>query len=94
MEKYVRVYGHELKVGDVVYYSPDTESCAILRVEEVNNIANTVGMSALNHYARERFIKSPFPFNGYYNFWINYSIDLYKKQTPLQPIKHIKEFKL
>lgn len=92
MEKYVRVYGHELRVGDVVYYSPDTESCAILRVEEVNDIGNTVGMSALNHYATQFFTKSVY--NGYHYFWINYSIELYKKQTTLQPIKHIKEFKL
>lgn len=93
MNEYVRVYGHELKVGDVVYYDPGTEKCAKLRVEKINCRINTISMSALNENVRGIFFRSSI--HEYYDFFIDYNTRLYKKVTPsLQPTKLMKKFKL
>lgn len=93
MERYVRVCGQELRVGDVVYHKPGTEECGKLRVEEIDNISNTISMLALNQKATEQFIKPVF--NDCHNFFINYETVLYKEVAPpSQPTKQIKEFKL
>ena len=82
-----RLKGYKLKPGDVVYdINPHTNCATKFRVHKVDIIADDLELIHLEGTAS--YLKNQ---NGFVYFSTK---GIWYKQTILQPVKHVKEFKL